>query len=240
MDRTATRADVDALAGYWRGLGDMQLVGRDVFADRYGVSGMGEYTLHLGDCLEVMRGIEDNSIDLLLTDPPYGCGKADWDDAFPTAWYNEARRVAKMVGIITGASGLKDSVPLVGEDFIDVISARNLNGMTRSPAGFGNWIACVLAKSKPPQGVTFFEFVVGGDMPNHPSPKPIDYMRKLVARLTKPGDTVLDCFAGSGSTGVACILTGRKFIGIEIDARYHALALRRMEEAALQMPLLAL
>ncbi len=198
---------------------------------------MSEYELILGDAIETMRGMADDSVACVLTDPPYGCGKADWDDAFPTAWYSEARRVAKMVGIITGASGLKDSVPLVGEDFIDVICARNLNGMTRSPAGFGNWIACVLAKSKPRQGVTFFEFVVDGDMPNHPSPKPLDYMRKLVCRLTKEGDTILDCFAGSGSTGVACIQTGRRFVGIEISPAYHAIATRRLQDAAAQ-PLL--
>lgn len=196
------------------------------------------YTLHLGDCLEVMRGMADNSVDAVVTDPPYGCGKADWDDAFPTAWYMEARRIAPMVAIITGASGLRDSVPLVGDDFVDVISARNLNGMTRSPAGFGNWIACVLAGAKPRQGVTFFEFVVDGDMPNHPSPKPIDYMRKLICRLTNEGATVLDPFAGSCSTGVACIKTGRKFIGIEIDPAYFAIAQRRIEDAAAQPMLL--
>lgn len=199
---------------------------------------MSDVTLHLGNCLTVMKGMADKSVDCVVTDPPYGCGKADWDDAFPTAWYSEAKRIAKMVAIITGASGLKDSIPLVGDDFVDVISARNLNGMTRSPAGFGNWIACVLAGGKPRQGVTFFEFVVDGEMPNHPSPKPIDYMRKLICRLTDEGATVFDPFAGSGSTGVACIKTGRHFIGCEIDPGYFAIAQRRIEQAQMQLPLL--
>ncbi len=199
---------------------------------------MADVQLIHGDCLDVLKTLDAGSIDAVVTDPPYGCGKADWDDAFPVAWYTEARRVARMVAIITGASGLKDSVPLVGDDFVDVVSARNLNGMTRSPAGFGNWIACVLAGSKPRQGVTFFEFVVGGDMPNHPSPKPIDYMTKLIARLTDEGATVLDPFMGSGTTGVACVKTGRNFIGIEIDEGYYKIAEKRIAEAQLQLPLL--
>ena len=196
---------------------------------------MSDVTLYLGDCLEVMKGLPDGSVDAVVTDPPYGCGKAEWDDKFPLSWYAEAKRIGRMTGIITGSSGLKDSVPLVGEDFIDIVAARNLNGMTRSPLGFGNWIACVVANSKPAQGPTFFEFVVNGDMPCHPSPKPMDYMRKLIVRLTNPGDTILDPFMGSGTTGVACVQTGRKFIGIEIDQDYYAIAEKRIAEAQLQI-----
>jgi hypothetical protein len=194
--------------------------------------------LYLGDCLDVLRTLPAGSVDAVITDPPYGCGKAEWDTAFPVAWYREARRVARMVCIITGPAGLCDTVPLVGSDFVDVIAARNLNGMTRSPAGFGNWLACVIAGGRPPQGPTFFEFAVGGDMPEHPSPKPLDYMLRLVARLTRPGDTVLDPFMGSGTTGVACVQTGRNFIGVEIDPGYFAIAQRRIEQAQAQPPLI--
>jgi len=191
--------------------------------------------LYLGDCLEVMKGLPDGSVDAVVTDPPYGCGKAEWDDAFPLSWYAEAKRIARLIGIITGSSGLKDSVPMVGEDFIDIIAARNLNGMTRSPLGFGNWLGCVVANGKPTQGTNFFEFVVNGDMPDHPSPKPLDYMRKLITRLTAEGETILDPFMGSGTTGVACVQTGRKFIGIEIDPDYYAIAEKRIAEAQLQI-----
>ena len=192
------------------------------------------YELHLGDCLEFMKSMPDKSVDAIITDPPYGCGKADWDDDFPTVWYSESKRIGKFVAIITGSSGLKDSIPLVGEDFVDVISARNLNGMTRSPIGFGNWLACVIANGKPKQGTTFLEFSVRGDMPNHPSPKPIEYMQKLVERLTKPTDTIFDPFMGSGTTGVAAIQLGRNFIGCEIDPDYFKIAEKRIKEATLQ------
>jgi len=190
--------------------------------------------LYLGDCLEILPTIADDGVDAVITDPPYGCGKAEWDDVFPTKWYSAVKRFG-LVAIITGSSGLQDTIPLVGNDFFDVIAARNLNGMTRSPAGFGNWLGCVLSNGKVKQGQTFFEFVVSGDKPDHPSPKPIDYMRKLIARISEPGDTILDPFMGSGTTGVACVQTGRNFIGIEIEPKYYELAEKRIAEAQLQI-----
>jgi DNA modification methylase len=71
-------------------------------------------------------------------------------------------------------------------------------------------------------------------MPKHPSPKPIEYMTKLILRLTNEGDTILDCFMGSGTTGVACVQTGRNFIGIEIDPTYYDIAVKRIFEAQQQ------
>jgi site-specific DNA-methyltransferase (adenine-specific) len=190
--------------------------------------------LHHGDCLEFMRTLPAGSVDAVVTDPPYGCGKADWDETFPTAWYSEARRIAKRVVIITGSSGLADTIPLVGADFIDVIAAWNKNGMTRSPLGFGNWLAAVVAGEKPKQTQNFFGFVVADDMPAHPSPKPLRYMRGLIERTTAQGDTVLDCFMGSGTTALACIELGRHFIGCEIDAGYFAIAQKRIADAQTQ------
>ena len=119
----------------------------------------------------------------------------------------------------------------MGDDFVDVISARNLNGMTRGPIGFGNWIGAVVACGKPGQGPNAFDFTVSGDMPPHPSPKPIEYMRKLIARLTRPGDVILDPFMGSGTTGVAAIMEGRNFVGVELDPGYYAIAHKRIANA---------
>jgi site-specific DNA-methyltransferase (adenine-specific) len=187
--------------------------------------------LYQGDCLEVMRGMADNSVDAIVTDPPYGCGKADWDNEFPSEWYTEARRISSAVIIITGSIGLKDSLRLVGDDLVDVIAARNMNGMTRGPLGFGNWLAAVYAGRKPRMGPNAFDFVVRGDKPPHPSPKPIEYIEKLITRTTEAGMTILDCFMGSGTTGVACVNTGRNFIGIELDEGYYRIAEKRIQEA---------
>jgi len=193
--------------------------------------------LHQGDCREIMRELPDGCVDLVLTDPPYGCGKAEWDEHFPQEWYLIAKRLDAPICIITGSCGLRDSIQLVGDDFVDVIAARNLNGMTRSPIGFSNWLATVVACGKLKQGPNFFEFAVRGNMPEHPSPKPIEYMKKIVERASKSGDLILDPFMGSGTTGVACVQTGRKFIGIEIDKNYCEIAKQRIIEAQQQLRL---
>jgi DNA modification methylase len=65
----------------------------------------------------------------------------------------------------------------------------------------------------------------------HPTVKPIELMRRLVRLCTKPGATVIDPFMGSGTTGVACVLEGRKFIGIEREAEYFEIAKHRIEHA---------
>jgi len=95
----------------------------------------------------------------------------------------------------------------------------------------------------------------GGDMPtddkghdrdrfkttqqnHHPTVKPLALMRWLVKLVAYPGDLVLDPFAGSGSTGVACAMEGREFIGIEREAEYLEIAKRRIEAAGAQMQMM--
>jgi predicted RNA methylase len=68
----------------------------------------------------------------------------------------------------------------------------------------------------------------------HPTVKPVDLMRYLVTLVCREGGTVLDPFMGSGTTGIACIRTGRKFIGIEKDARYFEIAKQRLERESRQ------
>jgi site-specific DNA-methyltransferase (adenine-specific) len=62
----------------------------------------------------------------------------------------------------------------------------------------------------------------------HPTTKPLSLMLELVADFTEPGDLILDPFAGSGTTGVAALMLGRRFIGWERDSEYHAIATRRL------------
>jgi site-specific DNA-methyltransferase (adenine-specific) len=65
----------------------------------------------------------------------------------------------------------------------------------------------------------------------HPTEKPLPLMRELTTLFTQPSQTILDPFMGSGTTGVAALKSGRKFIGIEIDEKYFDIACRRIEEA---------
>lgn len=72
-------------------------------------------------------------------------------------------------------------------------------------------------------------------MPNgkrdHPTQKPVDLLEYLIRTYTDEGEVVLDATMGSGSTGVAAINAGRKFIGYEIDAKFYEISQRRIEEA---------
>ena len=65
----------------------------------------------------------------------------------------------------------------------------------------------------------------------HPCQKPVDILERIIRCSSNEGDTVLDCFMGSGSTGVACMNTGRKFIGIEMDKKYFDIAKARINDA---------
>jgi DNA modification methylase len=71
------------------------------------------------------------------------------------------------------------------------------------------------------------------DRSEHPCPKPLPFMRKLINRVApSPADVILDPFMGSGTTGVAAIQLGHKFIGIEINGDYLAIAQRRIAQAS--------
>lgn len=80
----------------------------------------------------------------------------------------------------------------------------------------------------------------GNNHNEHPSQKPLALMEWLVATYSNPGDLILDPFMGSGTTGVAAVKLGRKFIGIEIDEGYFEIAKRRISEALAQPPLFRL
>ncbi len=65
----------------------------------------------------------------------------------------------------------------------------------------------------------------------HPTQKPVEIIQKMIEDSTEPGAVVLDTFMGSGTTAVACIQTGRSYIGFELDERYHTIAQQRIAEA---------
>ena len=68
---------------------------------------------------------------------------------------------------------------------------------------------------------------VVGNMQLHQNQKPVDLCKYLINKSSNENDTVLDCFMGSGSTGVACLQTNRNFIGIELDEKYYNIAKKR-------------
>ena len=80
-----------------------------------------------------------------------------------------------------------------------------------------------------------FPIIGGAENTDHPTTKPLGLMTRITEIITAPGQVVLDCCMGSGTTGVACIQTGRNFIGIEKERKYFEIAERRI--AAAQPPL---
>lgn len=65
----------------------------------------------------------------------------------------------------------------------------------------------------------------------HQNQKPVELLERAIQAFSDENDTILDCFMGSGSTGVACVNTGRNFIGIELDDHYFSIAKERIEKA---------
>ena len=85
--------------------------------------------------------------------------------------------------------------------------------------------------------ILYYNRVVG-NMQLHQNQKPVDLLTFLINKSSKPNDIILDCFMGSGSTGVACLQTNRNFIGIELEPKYYEIAKKRINEAKAQRRLI--
>jgi site-specific DNA-methyltransferase (adenine-specific) len=194
-----------------------------------------EVRLHLGDCLEVMRGMPDKSVDAIITDPPYGVNYREnaWDASIPD-WLAQARRASNLVVFTTAPTTIYEYPPA---DWICIWHRRAAT--SRAPSGGFNHWSPILVYGQAKFDIDYYETLscktVNQNMGiNHPSPKPLELYKWIVHQTTRPGQTILDPFMGSGTTGVACVQTGRNFIGIEIDPKYYAIAERRIRAAQAQ------
>jgi DNA modification methylase len=220
---------------------------------------MPEFTLHNRDCLDVLREMPDASVDCVITDPPYNAinretgglrlidkGSADSAEIDIPRLASEFLRIArgsiyvwcsceqftgwtmefKKAGLTTRncAWWKTNPSPMNGENLW--LSALELCVFARKPS------APFLHRCKPPvwQGPS-------EPRDDHPTAKPEWLMCRQILASVPEGCTVLDPFMGSGTTGVACMNTGRSFIGCEIDPGYFAIAKRRIEAAAAQLKL---
>jgi len=209
------------------------------------------YKLIHGDCLEVMPTLE--SVDAVITDPPYGInenskkvasrgvlalpqdyGYFDWD----------TQRISKnAVNLILNIS--KNQIIFGGNYYTDMLKPSPSWIIWDKVNGANDFADCEMAWTSHNKAVRKFTYMWHGMIKQkpeerfHPTQKPLDLMIWCVSNYTNPGDTILDPFMGSGTTGVACMRTGRNFIGIEINAEYFAIAQRRIEEATYQPSLFA-
>ena len=108
--------------------------------------------------------------------------------------------------------------------------AKSSNG-TNPLANFNR--GSYFTDSKYPTNIIKFNKV---NKPRHPTQKPVDLLEYLIKTYTNEGDLVLDFTMGSGSTGVACLNTNRKFIGIELDEKYFNIAKERLENPLSEQP----
>ena len=107
------------------------------------------------------------------------------------------------------------------------IKSRNSNSIGSSNYGYHKDTVLSEYKGYP---TNLLEFMREGGL--HPTQKPVDLLEYLIKTYTNENETVLDNCMGSGSTGVACLNTNRKFIGIELDENYFNIAKQRIEEVA--------
>lgn len=221
---------------------------------------MSEVKLYLGDCLEVMKSIPDKSVDAVITDPPYSIGttsngmKGSWLDnnlilPFFNEWTSNIKRILRDNGefyintdwrtypflypIITTSMRITNCIVWDYEwikagshyrfshEFI--IYGQKNEGQKRKFSASERDVWRIA-----PMNFTRKE-------KDHQQEKPIKLIVKMVINSTSEGDAILDPFMGSGTTGVACVQTGRNFIGIEIDEKYFKIAEKRIKDAQQQM-----
>jgi site-specific DNA-methyltransferase (adenine-specific) len=200
-----------------------------------------------GDCTQVMHQMPANSVDFILTDPPYLVNYRDRDGRTihndrNSDWLKpamaQAYRILKQNRLMLCFYGWTK----VDEFFAawkgagfqpvgHIVFRKEYSSKSRF-LSYRHEQAYLLAKGRPPLPKQPIADVI--DMPYsgdkmHPTQKPVAALAQLIRSFTLPNESVLDCFAGSGSTCAAATLTSRKCIGIEMDRVYYEVACQRLQ-----------
>jgi site-specific DNA-methyltransferase (adenine-specific) len=219
------------------------------------------HTLYLDDCMSVLPQLPAKSVDLIVTDPPYGGMfrsnfgknfphmKNDDDLRFIRECIDEACYVLQPHRHVYVFGDDKNVMPEIFSSVIEIIWDKAQLGMgnLRSPYSksheciyFGSYVPS-RANRKGGKGNLSARMRQGSVITvkrknskanwNHPTEKPVSLLRQLIESSSLLGETVLDPFVGVGSTQVAAILEGRKSIGIEIEEKYAEIAADRIDTA---------
>lgn len=211
----------------------------------------GSVRLYLGDCLDVLPHL--SGVDAVVTDPPYGM-KLDTDFSGFNGWSGKGHAYDPIAG---------DDEPFDPTPFLAVGRSHVFWGAQyfchRLPEN-GGWLVfnkrgdgapsaicfgdCELAWCDTQQSVRLYSQMWHGvsrwssEGRYHPSQKPVGLMEWCCDQAkTDVGDTAFDPFMGSGTTGVACVRTGRRFIGIEKEPKYFDVAVKRITDELNRAPL---
>lgn len=222
--------------------------------------------LRCGDCIEILKDIPDNSIDLVVIDPPYELETQRGGGFFRES--NEKRRKYQ--------DEIENMMLGISEELLDAICnkmkkvnmyifcsrTQMLTLLNYANKKCFSWNLLAWHKTNPiptcnnkylndteyivfmrEKGVSIYGnyhtkksyYVTPTNKEDkklykHPTIKPLDIIKNLIINSSQENDTVLDCFMGSGTTGVACKELNRNFIGIEIDNTYFEIAKNRIEE----------
>ena len=220
---------------------------------------IGNATLYLADCMDVLPTLE--RVDAVITDPPYGIelgsakgsprhglthtGYQGFEDTYE-------QFVSEIVPALNCALDLADRAAVFTGHHIHEQRKPDVIGGVYSPAaagrncwGFKTFLPLLLYGKAPDihkgsKSICLLstESVDRSEI-GHPVPKPLGWMLWAISLASRPQETILDPFMGSGTTGVAAIQLGRKFIGIEREPKYFDIACKRIEQAVAQGQLFA-
>jgi site-specific DNA-methyltransferase (adenine-specific) len=205
---------------------------------------IGDATLYLGDCMDILPTLD--KVDAVITDPPYGInykstlknlGAQSFDAIHNDVPEINIRPILTFADIVLafGANCFPPQLPMRGRWLC--WDKRTIDGSSDKMLGSPFELAWCNKKS----GYNKIIRVLHGGVVNadggkrqHPTQKPVAVMSKCIDWAAPTAKTILDPFMGSGTTGVAAIQMGRKFIGIELDPTYFDIACERIEKATRQ------
>jgi len=213
-------------------------------------------TIIHGDCMEMLESLAPGSVDLCFTDPPYGISYVPRRRKIlpiPDQLANDEKPHTEFVAPIVRTVKNSGAVYLctrfdVSAQWVDALKetgvkvknpiywVKTLPSIGDTAGDRGNCVEIILFAHvgrhllRGKRDVNAWTYS-RPESNGHPTPKPIELVRRCIQASSDPGDLVLDPFLGSGTTAVACALTGRRFIGAEIDVGYFDLSCKRIEQA---------